>query len=150
MSFKYSVAGNIAAVTTTHKSMASILGAAAVRPMLYDVIVGADGTPADNAMQYQVERQTTAGTFTAFTPLPLDSADVAAVTVAGINATIEPTITATSNLLSIPVNQRASFRWVAAPDSEIKAPATANNGLVVTALSPAYTGTAKCTAMFME
>jgi hypothetical protein len=64
------------------------------------------------------------------TPEPLDQADAAAVSVAGSNFTVNPTLTANLLPLSIPLNQRASFRWVAAPGSEIVIPATANNGIL--------------------
>ncbi len=40
---------------------------------------------------------------------------------------MEPTYTGIA-LLSIPLNQRATFRWVANPGSELVIPATANNG----------------------
>ena len=58
-----------------------------------------------------------------------DSADPAAVSVCGKNHTVEPTYTAIASLLDIALNQRATFRWVAAPGSELMAPATAANGI---------------------
>ena len=39
------------------------------------------------------------------------------------------------------MNQRASYRWVAAPGSELVYPALANNGFVLRAKSGGYTST---------
>jgi hypothetical protein len=47
------------------------------------------------------------------------------------NLTVDPTLTANAILLSLPLNQRASFRWVPAPGSELVTPATASNGLAL-------------------
>ena len=101
------------------------------RGMLYDMIVGSEATPADNPFLWQVQRCTTAGTSTGVTPTALDPADAATESDAGENHTITPTLTAGAILLSIPLNQRATFRWVAQPGCELIYPATASNGLAV-------------------
>jgi hypothetical protein len=44
-------------------------------------------------------------------------------------------------LMEIPVNSRASYRWVAAPGGELVVPATDVTGLGLRAKSAAYTGT---------
>ena len=139
--------------TTTSKTIAVVgttTGAGVIRPAIYDVIVGTTGTPADNAMRYGVQRFTAAGTTTAKTPSALDPGDVAALAVCGVDASIEPTKTAAMILVDIPANQRASFRWVAAPDGELKGIGTTANGLAVTSLSPAYTGATFATVHFYE
>lgn len=151
MAKKFAVSdATITAVAATAKTMAIVTGTAAIRPAVYDYIVGASGTPADNVMQYGLQRFTAAGTTTAKVPNPMDSADAAAVAVCGVNASIEPTYTTTTINVIIPANQRASFRWVAAPDGEFRAPATAANGIGAHVLSPAYTSTAGCTVHFWE
>lgn len=151
LSKKYAVSdAQIAAVAATAKTMAIVTATAAIRPAVYDYIVGASGTPADNVMTYALQRFTVAGTTTAKTPNPMDSADAAAVAVCGVDASIEPTKTAATTNVVIPANQRASFRWVSAPDGEFRAPATAANGIAATVLSAAYTGVAACTVHFME
>jgi hypothetical protein len=136
--------------TTTAKTMGIVIGGTTARPAVYDFIVGAPGTPADNAMRYGLQRSTTTGTTTAKTPNPLDSADMACVSTAGVDATIEPTLTAATINVVIAANQRATFRWVAAPDGEFRGPATASNGIAATSLSPAYTGATFATVHFME
>ena len=95
----------------------------------YDLILGSEASPADNAFLYVLQRFTAAGTNTAVTPSALDPADAATESDAGENNTIEPTYTATLILLEVPLNQRATFRWVAAPGSELVSPATASNGI---------------------
>ena len=97
----------------------------------YDIVFGSEGTPADNVYLWQVQRCTTAGTSTSVTPQAIDPADAATESDAGENHTIDPTLTAGAILLSIPLNQRATFRWVAAPGSELVYPATASNGLAL-------------------
>lgn len=126
MARKYSIA-----TTDTNTAGTTALGVtatSAVRPMVYDILVGSVATPADNAGEYFVQRYTAAGTSTAFTPAALDSGDPASTATAGTNHSVEPTYTATAVLLRFATNQRATFRWVAAPGSELKAPATAANG----------------------
>ena len=109
-------------------------GADATRPRrlkFYDLMFGSEASPADNAFLYIVQRCTALGTSTAVTPSPIDPADAATESDAGENHTIEPTYTANLVLLAIALNQRATFRWVAAPGGELVTPATASNGLGV-------------------
>lgn len=101
------------------------------RARLYDMVVGSEATPADAALLWTVQRCTAAGTSTGVTPQNLDPASATTEFDAGENHTIEPTYTAGANMLNIPTNQRATFRWVAAPGGEIIIPATASNGLGV-------------------
>lgn len=128
---KYAVQANRTASTTA--SLATI-GADATRPRrgkFYDVIFGSEASPADNAFLYLVQRCTALGTSTSVTPQALDPADAATESDAGEAHTIEPTYTAGAVLLAIALNQRATFRWVAAPGGELTYPATASNGLGV-------------------
>lgn len=147
-------AGTQQALTTTPKTLASLTAATGAttlrRARIYDLMVGADGTPADNVLVFKVDRQTTVGTGTAATPTPLDPGDAAALITGNVNSTIEPTVTANSQLLEIPVNQRASYRWVAAPGGELIVPAINTNGIGVRARSPAYTGTAMVALNYEE
>lgn len=120
----------------------------------YDVLVGTDGAPGDTALDFQIVRVTlvsttgaAAGTLTAAPPL--DPADVAALTTVTINSTGTPTVTV-PGLWFIGMNQRASYRWVCAPGSELVWPATASNGLSLQAKSASYTGALTGTIMFQE
>ena len=155
---KYAVSngtgGTPQAMTTTYKTiwdLTSATGATTLRrAWIYDMTFGADGTPADNSMTWKVDRQTTTGTRTAATPAPIDAGDVAALITAGVNTTIEPTITASTQLLEIAANQRATYRWVASPGSELIVPAVNVTGLGGRAKSPAYTGTVVGSFLFFE
>ena len=125
---KYSIqltrTANAAASLGTFSSSATVR-----RVKLYEATVGSPASPADNVFQFIFQRSTAPGTNTAVTPQPLDLADAAALTAAGTNNTVEPTYTANAVLLTIPLNQRATFRWVAPPYGELVTPATNNAGL---------------------
>jgi hypothetical protein len=107
------------------------LTADATRPRrlrVYDAIIGSEATPADAALLWTFRRCSAAGTNTSVTPQNLDPASSTTEYDAGENHTIEPTLTAGAILLNLPLNQRATFRWVAAPGGELVMPATASNG----------------------
>lgn len=132
---RYSIDGQ-----DTNTASTTILGltsAATVKPKIYDVLLGSDATPADNAAEYNLQRYTAAGTATSVTPQALDPGDPAALASAGEVHTVEPTYTANAVLLNIMSNQRATFRWVAAPEGEIVLPATAANGVGVQVITVA-------------
>lgn len=116
---------------STSASTGSIV-ADATRPRrgkLYDIIFGSEAAAADNPFLWRAARITAAGTSTGVTPQALDPADAATETDAGENHTVEPTYTSGAILLHVPLNQRATFRWVAAPGGELVWPATASNGI---------------------
>ena len=120
------------------------------RGKIYDVLIGTNGVPADNYLQWDISRMTVDGTGTPVTPNALDPADAGALGAAKNNYTVEPTVTANSSLFNVGVNQRASYRWVAAPGSELVFPATNANGLVLRTLSGGYTGSATGDWMYEE
>lgn len=145
--------GTQQALSTSFKTLLALTAATATLTSaeVHEIQVGADGTPADNALIYDVSRQTAAGTSTAVTPNPTNGAKRAAGTVGSANFTAEGTITANSSLWAITLNQRASFRWVAyGPDAELIIPATNLAGLALRARSPTYTGTAVGSMSFRE
>lgn len=127
MARRYSVTGTD--TNTAATTQVGVTSTAAIRPEIYDINLSSVATPADNAAEYFVQRSTAAGTSTAFTPVVLDPGDPAATATSGVNHSIEPTYTASSIPLRFCFNQRASYRWVAAPGSGLKMPATAANGL---------------------
>ena len=130
MSASYS--GSAGAVASgTNKTILTLISAAGVKPKLYEFNIGSVATPADQAAHFHLERFTAAGTEgSGFTPLPIDPAFGAAAADYGVGVFgAEPTYTASAVLFSISLNQRASYRWVAAPGKELRAPATASNGI---------------------
>ena len=147
-------AGTPQAMTTTYKTLAALTAATGAttlrRAYIYDVMFGADGTPADNVLTYKVDRQTTVGTGTAAAGALIDPNDAAGLITETVNHTIEPAVTAATQLIELPTNQRASYRWVAAPGGELIVPNVDVNGIGARAKSPAYTGTAVCTIHYYE
>ena len=142
-------AGHGAAAAGTNKTLLALISATTVRPRLYDLILGSGAAVADVTTKYHLERFTAVGTEgSGFTPIALDPADPAAKSDYGVAHTAEPTYTASAHLLAISLNQRATFRWIAAPGSELIAPATANNGIGLQ--SQASTGTPTCEAVMLH
>lgn len=127
------------------------------RGKLYDILVGTNGTPADNAMMWSIQRCTAGSTLAgagiaSSVALALDQADSTPASYVNTNSSTESpyTATATNMPFYVGVNQRASYRWVAAPGSEIVWPATSSAGIVLRVKSPGYTGTATGSVMFTE
>ena len=128
----------MASFTAVHTKTTSAVGHAlvlrsdgGVKPLLYEIVVGNSVTPADNAGEYRVIRTSDAGT----TPIAVtegqldpDSAPPLVVANGGDFAT-DPS-EAGGSLLGIPLNMRATFRWVT-NTKPIMGVNTANNGLAL-------------------
>jgi hypothetical protein len=115
---------------STTLDVGSILTAAASprRFAMYDFMLGSEAAAADNALLWRLGRRTgtaTAGTAPAI--VPLDFTDAVASTLVANQA---PTTdgAGTDVLIQIPLNQRATFRWVAAPGGELVSSIAASNG----------------------
>lgn len=124
-------ADNIACQNSATVPQAQLVGAATIRPKIYDLMIGSPSVPADQAASWALRRNTTASAGgTAVVPVALDPGDPAATATAmvapGMGA---PTLTAGQFLLQWAQNLRATFRWVAAPGKELIIPAVANNGI---------------------
>lgn len=144
------LAGTLQAITSTYKTIQEVTAATTglQRGRLLDFIFGTLGTPADQSYEWDVSRMTTIGTGTATVPVALDPADAVSSTVGTANHTVEPTVTATSSLFYLGTNQRASYRWVSSPGSEIVWPATNLNGVGLRTRSVSG-GTATATGHFI-
>ncbi len=145
---KYSSGGSISGAAT--KTIVGVTGGTTIRPFLIDLMISSNATPADNSSEWQVLRSTAAGTSTAVTPQNLDESDPAAISTSGKNHTVEPTYTGVA-LLDIAHNQRATFRWIAAPGEEIIASATASHGFGVQCQGVGGSGVTEiCSIVFGE
>jgi hypothetical protein len=144
MARKYALVGT--GTVGTNKSIIGMTAAATIRPAIYDIVLGCAATPLDLAGRFAVARFTAAGTSTAVTPLALDPGNPASLAAGGSNHSAEPTYTAGGILLQFGLNQRATFRWVAAPGGELIAPATAANGIGLYSIS--HGGTPICEGTF--
>lgn len=125
----YSVDGNQAAAAAV--TIIGVTRGAAKRIFVDYIAIGSAATPADQANNLQLNRTTAAGTSTAVTPRPTDSADGASVATAGENHTSEPTKTSDLVLLSISPNTRSLAQWYAKAGRPLIVPDTANNGLAL-------------------
>jgi hypothetical protein len=162
-----------AAVSGTYKTLCAVgastqanvtQGSGLRRGKLYDILIGTNGTPADNYMEFIVQRATlltsgsawTGSLSSASSGFALDTADPNMAGFSAANSSNEGQV----SLASLPspwyvgINQRASYRWVAAPGSEILYPAvssaTGQNGLVLQTRSGGYTGTATGNVLLQE
>lgn len=115
-------------------------GATTVRPCIYDILFSCQATPADNSIQWDIQRCTAQGTATAFTPIALDHADPASLSATNSDHTIEPTYTAAALVFHMALNQRATHRWIADPNGPIVTPATASNGVGIAPVHASFTG----------
>ena len=162
------------AISATYKSIVVVANSTANpgitypsirRGKIYDLLIGQAAVPADNYYEWDVCRCTYAAS-TAITTggilslssvsstFALDGADLNLAATATVNSTVETYLTTPQELWYIAINQRASYRWVAAPGSEMVYPAnssaTSPNGAALRARSSAGTGAVSATLYFQE
>ena len=70
------------------------------RAKIYDVLIGTNGTPADNFVEWDISRVTAGSTSTFLVPTALDSADAASLLAVTVNSSTFGTITTGSNVLA--------------------------------------------------
>ena len=97
------------AITTTFITLLAVhasTGGSPRRGKLYDLLIGTNGTPADNFMTWDVSRKTTTtGVFGAGNTVALDEADPTSSNDGKIDYSTEPTITSSSSLFAVGVNK---------------------------------------------
>jgi hypothetical protein len=93
--------------------MGSLFGTAVQAPRIFEINTGSDAS-ADNAVKYAIYRGSARGTqSTTVTPNNLDQNGGAAGSTFDTAWNINPTVTASSQLLQWAQHQRATYRWVA-------------------------------------
>lgn len=97
--------------------------------IIYEWAVGPGAGSEDSNYTVRLKRQTTAGTWTAATPAPLDPASAAAVTVGGVASTANGT--AGTIIGNWGFNQKAGYRYVAIPGGEFFVTRTTANGIIL-------------------
>jgi hypothetical protein len=151
------VVGNSSATTATN-------GAGTYRRgKLYDLLLGTAGSPADNYYEFDVGTITLGTTPAGITTLlisslsssfTLDPADINVTAAIHINSSAEVGIGSVVEKWYLGINQRASYRWVCAPGSEILYPANSSatnpNGLAIRGRSAAGTANMTATVMVSE
>ena len=134
--------GSVAAQPNTDEvTLLTLVGTAAIRPKIYEVVIGSAVAPVDQAARYTIERTTAMGTLTAVVEEPTDPTDPASGgTMAGAPVTGEPTY-AGAPIWQLPLHQRPTYRWLAY-DMEralkLAASTTAGAGLATRAVTTAF------------
>ena len=137
---RYSASGSQTLTTSATTALGVTSNTSTVqRNWVYELTFGNVGTPADQVSVIVVQRVTAPGSATAVTPTLMDLADRAAQAVAGENHTSEPTYTSNTEVMEVPLNHRATFRWVAPPNGEIVCPATSGDGIGIHSLHASAT-----------
>jgi hypothetical protein len=139
----------------TDKTLINIFNPAATptsRAAIFDLLVASVATPADQAAKFHLARTTSGATGegSGFTPNNLDPAGPAGANDSGIAYSSEPTYTSNKQLLVFSLNQRATFRWVAAPGSEFILAATQNHGAGLKTSSSTSTQAHESCILFAE
>lgn len=126
---RWAVVANKGAASVQSVLTLTAAAASPRRAKVYDWTFGCGASPADNAFTHIAQRQTAVATGAAKTLFALDAADTLASTLLALDTvTVDGTLTANAIVFRKALNQRATFRWVAAPYGELLIPATANNG----------------------
>lgn len=121
------------------------------RIKVYDIVVALAVAPNDNTLNASFKRVSgSAGTSTSVTPNPLVEGDPT-ISNGGRTYTANPSSIGVE-LLFIPLNQRSTARWFAAPSSELEVPAgTQFKGIGLQPISPSPTATdVGFTILFIE
>lgn len=150
---KFAASGLSGALTTTVKTALGIQQPASTlkgRLELFMLVLSSAATPADNSIEWLVQKTSTAGTSTAVTPTDVDDASNTAVAVAGQTFTVEPTVVSNTILLDIGLNQRSPYTLMLGPGYEWPVANTASRGLSVGAKHPSATPTILCTGTWRE
>ena len=109
----FSVNFNATNTASATVPMGNLMATAAIFPTIYEINAGSDAT-ADNAVKYSIMRTTARGTSsTSVTPNDVSGRDATAVATFDTAWNINPTITASSQVLQWGMHQRATYRWVA-------------------------------------
>ncbi len=139
----------------TDKTIINLFNPAATptsRGTIYEMLISSVATPADQSAKFYLQRTTALGTEGAgFTPNNLDPGGPAGAYDSGVGVfTVEPTYTANKELIVFSLNQRATFRWIAQPGSEIFLAASQNNGAALKTKSSTSTQAYEACILFME
>jgi hypothetical protein len=135
----------------TNLTILALESSASVVGKIHQLILGSPATPADIATQFDVLRHTAAGTTgTAVVEKPTDpQAGAAACNLRGGTLGAEPTYEA-DFLVEIPLNQRATFTWIANPGRELRTVVGTANGIGVRSVASGGTASTSVTIAWDE
>lgn len=144
----------VASTTTaagTNLTILQLICVGSVRFKVSDFLIGSNSTPADVATEFRVGRISVAGSGgVALTPGLVDPHGVAVNSSAKSGTfTVEPTWTNT--IMDFSLNQRATFRWVAAPGFEVLSDvATGSIGVGLRSIASGGTPVIQASYLFVE
>lgn len=150
---RYAIFGQRACSSAAPQTIVGITtgGTNLKKPKLYDITLGSTAVPADNALLFEAQRYTAAGTgTTTLAPSPLDPGDTACDTTSVQNNSGDPTFTSNLILGYWPLNQRATHRWIADPLGPMVVAAVTSNGIGLWATHASFTGNVSATVHFLE
>jgi hypothetical protein len=123
------------------------------RGRVYELLMGAASAPSatDTPIQYDLSRVTSSITGgTSYAPQCNDPAEIQTPSALAFITASGSTVTASSSMFNVNLNQRNSQRWTAAQESQMLIwPATSVNGYCFRALSPSY-GASVGTGLYFE
>src|SRR4029077_4346468 len=127
---KYAISGAAGAASAT-AATAGIIKAesAGASCQIWEWSVGPGSGSEDSNYTVRLKRQTTAGTWTAATPAPLDHPTSAASTVGGVNSSAAGT--ASTIIANWGFNEKAGYRFVCVPGGEFYVTRTSANGIIL-------------------
>ncbi len=96
---------------------------------IYEWSIGPGANSADNTYTVRIKRNTTAGTYSAVTPSPLDKKASASVTAAGVAQTAAGGTDVEMGRWGF--HMRGGYRWVSIPGGEYAVPLVFSNGIFI-------------------
>jgi len=134
----------------TNLTILALESSATVVGKVHQIVIGSNATPADIATRFDVLRHTGAGVGgTLAVEKPTDPQGSAAACNLRGGTMTEPTYEA-DFLLEIPLNQRATFTWIANPGREIRTVVGTANGVGVRSIASGGTPETSCTLSWDE
>lgn len=134
----------------TNLTLLALESSAAVVGKIHQIVLGSAATPADIATQIDAYRFTAAGTGgTAVVEKPTDPQAAAASCNLRGGTMTEPTYEA-DFLEEFPLNQRATFTWIANPGRELRTLVGTANGIGVRSIASGGTPQYSCTIAWDE
>ena len=129
-------------------------GSALRRGRVNELLMGAASNPnaSDTNIQYDLSRITTSTSGgTSYAPQCTDPSELQTPSALAYITASGATVTASSSVFNINLNQRNSQRWTAAQESQMLIwPATSGNGFCFRALSPLYAASTGTGMYFQE
>lgn len=134
MARNYNVRTTCTINSSTTNAPLNIISAATVAPFIYEINSGCVATPANQAVEWAVNRFTAVGNNQgAITPSRVNAPGgtaIVAATTAGTGSSAFNTYTANDYPHGWAQNQNTAYRWVAStPDRRIELPSTTANGV---------------------